>query len=391
MGSDVQKVSEKVVTCKAEIASSSVTSTATLGKVHCIRYVYNMNVKPGEVDALMAKRVKKGNGRATEVLQVKGRTVWSSVNSACDNSSCVKMTSKDVSVEQGDIQQTVTLNQAVEANIPKIAAKVISSPGVSVDDTFSAETVSKNVHSDSDVTAEVISAPRGDEGHIKVSEAPTERGSVNYGKTSVTESAPDNSRLIYDVNNNGVLDKFVNSILHVSQFSGIIPEVDTEIYHKWRGQSEFKFGFVPLGDQILPDKVKINNSEGLTPLEIHRIVKETNKPNYMEARLPVNSQLKVDAWKRHLQGYWDEQLLQLIEFGFPLDFNRNCPLNHETGNHKSATEFPTDIDAYIEEELKYDALLGPFESHPIGSGHCSPFMSREKPNFDRRRVIIDLS
>ena len=155
--------------------------------------------------------------------------------------------------------------------------------------------------------------------------------------------------------------------------------------------SEFQFGFVPLGDQILPEKAETNNSEGLTPLEMHRIVKETNKPNYMEARLPVKSQLKVDTWKRHLQGYWDEQPLQLIEFGFPLDFNRNCPLNHETGNHKSAAEFPTDIDACIEEELKYDALLGPFESHPIASGHCSPFMSTVKPNSERRCVIIDLS
>ena len=193
------------------------------------------------------------------------------------------------------------------------------------------------------------------------------------------------------MNNQGVLDKFVNSILHANQFSGIIPDVDTEIYHKWRDQSDFNFGFVPLGDQILPDTLKVNNSKYLNLLEMHENVKATNKPNYMEARLPVNSQLKVDAWKSHLQGYWDEQLLQLIEFGFPLDFNRNCPLNNESGNHKSATEFPNDIDSYIAEELKYDALLGPFESHPIAAGHCSPFMSRSKPNSDRRRVIIDLS
>ena len=124
---------------------------------------------------------------------------------------------------------------------------------------------------------------------------------------------------------------------------------------------------------------------------MHEVVKATNKPNYMEARLPVNSQLKVDTWKRHLQGYWDEQLLQLIEFGFPLVINRNCPLNHDTGNHKSDREFANDIDAYIAEQLQYDALLGPFERHPIVSGHCSPFMSRAKPNSDWCRVIIDLS
>ena len=350
MGLDVQKVSGKVVTCKADIATNSVTSTANVGKVYRNRFVYNVNVKPAEVDALMAKRVRKSDGRATEALQVRGRTVWSSVNSACDGSSCVKLIgSKDVSVEQGETQQIVTLNQAVAANIPKTAVKVISSPGVSVDDTFTAETVSKTLHSNSEVTAEVISAPGGKaEGHTQVSEAPTERGSVNYGENSITKSAPDNSRPIYDVNS-----KFVNSILHVNQFSGIIPEGDTKIYHKWRGQSEFQFGFIPLGDQILPEKVETSNSEGLTPLEMHRIVRETNKPNYMEARLPVKSQLKVDTWKRHLQGYWDEQLLQLIEFGFP--------------------------------------LLGPFDSHPIASGHCSPFMSRVKPNSDSRRIIIDLS
>ena len=148
---------------------------------------------------------------------------------------------------------------------------------------------------------------------------------------------------------------------------------------------------MPLSDQKLPDDFTVGNSKGLTPLKVHDIVRATNKPNYLEARPPVKSQLKVDTWKMYLKSYWDKQLLQLIEFGFPLDFNRNCPLNYEPGNNKSATEFPNDVDAYIEEELKYDALLGPFENHPIASGHCSPFMSRAKPNTDRRRIIIDLS
>ena len=88
--------------------------------------------------------------------------------------------------------------------------------------------------------------------------------------------------------------------------------------------------------------------------------------------------------------YWDQQLLQLIKFGFPLDFNRICPLIYEQGNHKSATAFSRDMEAYIEEELKYDAILGPFQAHHITSGHCSPFMLREKSNLDRCRVIIDL-
>ena len=54
-------------------------------------------------------------------------------------------------------------------------------------------------------------------------------------------------------------------------------------------------------------------------------------------------------------------------------------------------EFPAGIDAYIDEEIKYDAILGPFKEKPIAGGHCTPFMTRAKPNSDRRQVTVDLS
>ena len=71
-------MSEKIVKHKTEIPSNGVTSTANVGKVYHNRFVYNVKVKPAEIDALMVKRVRKGDGRATEPPQVKGRTVWSS-------------------------------------------------------------------------------------------------------------------------------------------------------------------------------------------------------------------------------------------------------------------------------------------------------------------------
>ena len=60
-----------------------------------------------------------------------------------------------------------------------------------------------------------------------------------------------------------------------------------------------------------------------------------------------------------MEAYWDRQLIELIQFGFPLDFNRSCTLTHEQGNHKSVADFPAYIEAYIAEELKYGALLVP--------------------------------
>ena len=96
-------------------------------------------------------------------------------------------------------------------------------------------------------------------------------------------------------------------------------------------------------------------------------------------------------WQDLLKDYWDQQLLQLLRFGFPLDFNRNCRLKNEIGNHTSATQFPGNVDEYIEEESKYGALLGPFKENPIAHSHTPPFMTINKPNSDRRRVIIDFS
>ena len=60
-------------------------------------------------------------------------------------------------------------------------------------------------------------------------------------------------------------------------------------------------------------------------------------------------------------------------------------------NHSSAIEYPDDIQAYLDEEKQYGAILGPFDSSPIPNMYFSPFMTREKPNAPNRRVIIDLS
>ena len=82
--------------------------------------------------------------------------------------------------------------------------------------------------------------------------------------------------------------------------------------------------------------------------------------------------------------------MECLKFGFPLGFNRMCPLKHDKRNHKSAVEFPELVDAYLAEEQKFGAIIGPLDKPPIQNLH-SPFMTRHKSNFDNRRVIFDLS
>ena len=109
----------------------------------------------------------------------------------------------------------------------------------------------------------------------------------------------------------------------------------------------------------------------------------------MGARTRVQSKLKVSTWEEVLTYYWDKQLVELLRFGFPLDFNRQCNPIGDAKSHSSATQYPNAT--YLQEKIDHKAIISPFHTDPIPGMHFSPFMIREKPNSDSRRVIIDLS
>ena len=71
--------------------------------------------------------------------------------------------------------------------------------------------------------------------------------------------------------------------------------------------------------------------------------------------------------------------------------NKNIQLSHKLGNHGSENKYPTDIEAYLTEEMEHNAILGPFHTPPKADLQVSPFMTREKPGAPHRRVIVDLS
>ena len=54
--------------------------------------------------------------------------------------------------------------------------------------------------------------------------------------------------------------------------------------------------------------------------------------------IPVQSQMNPKAFRNFLQYYWDKQICDLIQFGFPLDFDRNSKLTSTLVNHASALE-----------------------------------------------------
>ena len=163
-----------------------------------------------------------------------------------------------------------------------------------------------------------------------------------------------------------------------------------DTFRNWNNQNCEKFGFIPLGDIRLPP-VDLNNLSKENFFDIHRRVKASGTHNFLHSQIRIQSQLKPEVWEQHLAGYWDSQLLLLIKYGFPLDFDYSSPLQSVDKNHTSGIQFTDDIQAYLSEEKSFGAILGPFKESPINDLHISPFITREKPGAPHRRVIVDLS
>ena len=170
----------------------------------------------------------------------------------------------------------------------------------------------------------------------------------------------------------------------------IASATNVQTFKDWDSQTQDKFGFIPLGNLMLPtknDKTKSKKSI----FEIHDQVRESENFNFMHTQIQVKSQLNADAWDKYLHDYWDKQLGYLIRYGFPLDFDENVSLISNECNYKSGTDFKEDIKMYLQEEKGFGAILGPFKKPPLKNLHISPFMTREKADSNHRRVIIDLS
>ncbi|CAG2216422.1 unnamed protein product [Mytilus edulis] len=109
-----------------------------------------------------------------------------------------------------------------------------------------------------------------------------------------------------------------------------------------------------------------------------------------------NTQLQAFGfWRQELFDYEDQEICDMLEFGWPLGFDRKF---EEFGNskivknHTGARNFAKDIDKYIKKEVGYGAVLGPFASNPFNDLLViSPLNSVPKANSEERRVIMDLS
>ena len=129
-------------------------------------------------------------------------------------------------------------------------------------------------------------------------------------------------------------------------------------------------------------------------LNLHARIFASRAYNFEGLRLPVSSSLCLPVWRTYLREYVDYEVCDFLEFGWPVGFDYSRPLLIQTNfhNHKGATEFPDDVDAYLSSEITSHAVIGPFSNNPFSCAVAvSPLNSVPKPDTMERRIILDLS
>ena len=130
-------------------------------------------------------------------------------------------------------------------------------------------------------------------------------------------------------------------------------------------------------------------------LAAHRQVTDSGRHNHAHCRLPVPTHLNIEHWRALMESDQDSKLVELLEFGFPINYTKNELPAVPFTNHGSATAHSHIIDGYISKELSQGATIGPFTVNPLITDIVlSPLQSVPKKSAsdpNARRVVLDLS
>ena len=113
-------------------------------------------------------------------------------------------------------------------------------------------------------------------------------------------------------------------------------------------------------------------------------------PNHLGARIPLkHTKLKIDRWRHHLIGYEEPELVQFLEYGFPIGLSQDPKpaLCSSLRNHGSALQYYTHMDSFIGKGLALCDIVGPFNHVPFDIVHISPLMTAPKKPSSRRAVF----
>lgn len=135
-----------------------------------------------------------------------------------------------------------------------------------------------------------------------------------------------------------------------------------------------------------------DNLQFVTPIIQHIIASKHGLPNAFGARIPVPTPLNIPAWESKLLDYHDRQIVDFLRYGWPVNYTANqLPISADK-NHSSAISYADHVQHYVNTELRYHAIAGPFRTNPFPQPLiCCPLQTVPKRGASKRRVVMDLS
>ena len=115
------------------------------------------------------------------------------------------------------------------------------------------------------------------------------------------------------------------------------------------------------------------------------------RPNAFTLRLPVPSGLQVHEWRARLQDYYDTDLYNFVEFGWPVSYTAATLPTSTFKNHGSALAEPDLIQSYLDKECSLGATCSPFSANPLCTELTISPLYIAHSRSGKSRVIIDLS
>ena len=132
-------------------------------------------------------------------------------------------------------------------------------------------------------------------------------------------------------------------------------------------------------------------------LSLHKLVSApgqdypANTYNFLGAKIPlVHTQLNIPKWRELFSSYPKADIIDKLEFGFPIGVCSDPNLEPALKNHSSSYLYYSWVDKFCVKEISKCGMTGPLGTIPFSDYHISPMMTAvKKPS--KRRVVFDAS
>ena len=148
---------------------------------------------------------------------------------------------------------------------------------------------------------------------------------------------------------------------------------------------------------IVPSGNSLSRARQLTRIRLgndkQSSVRAAPQYNFQGAKRTLTTAFNLERWNFYLKDYYNDVIVTaILQYGWPISHSADQLPCSTLQNHPSARQHPSLLRDYIAQELKYKAVIGPFQCNPF-STDCliSPLQSVAKRDSSIPRVVYDLS